>query len=97
MVPVQIVPAPVTAAGCAFTVTVLVEEHPVTIVYDTVVVPGATPNTTPELFTVTMSILSLLHVPPEVVLVRVVVCPSHTDAVPAGVAGIGLMVTTVVL
>ncbi len=61
------------------------------------VVPAATPVTTPELFTVAAAVLLLLQVPPVIVLVNVVVAPSHTVAVPAGVPGVALMVTTVVL
>jgi hypothetical protein len=51
----------------------------------------------PELLTVAIAALLLLQVPPVMVLVKVVVAPSHTVAVPAGVPGVGLMVTTVVL
>jgi hypothetical protein len=47
-------------------------------------VPAATPVTTPEVATpiVATPVLVLLHVPPEVVLVRVVVADAHTVAVP---------------
>jgi hypothetical protein len=46
-------------------------------------VPAATPVTTPVVAsTVAALVLVLLHVPPEVVLVRVVVAEAHTVAVP---------------
>jgi hypothetical protein len=49
-----------------------------------VVVPAATPVTTPVVASAIVAalVLVLLHVPPEVVLVRVVVADAHTVAVP---------------
>lgn len=64
-----------------------------------VVVPAATPVTTPEVFTVATAVLLLLHVPPDTVLVRATVRPVHTlvepEIVPA--VGAGLIVTGVIL
>jgi hypothetical protein len=45
-------------------------------------VPGLTPVTTPELFTVALIVLLLLQVPPPGVLDNVVVDDLHTDSVP---------------
>jgi hypothetical protein len=49
-----------------------------------VLVPAATPVTTPVVATpiVATPVLALLQVPPAVVLVRVVVADAHTVAVP---------------
>ena len=44
--------------------------------------PDATPLTTPPLLTVAATVLLLLHSPPVVPSVRVVVDPPHTMAVP---------------
>lgn len=45
-------------------------------------VPAVLPFTTPEVPTVAIAGLLLLHVPPVVTLANVVVSPTHTDAVP---------------
>ncbi len=58
-----------------------------------VVVPDVKPVAIPEaLIVATVSVL-LDHVPPEVVLAIVAVCPSHIAAGPVIAAGNGLMVT----
>jgi hypothetical protein len=61
-------------------------------------VPGLTPDTTPELFTVAIVVLLLLQVPPLGVLPNVVVAAIHTVWVPMiGVTtGIALTVIPVV-
>ncbi len=59
--------------------------------------PGATPVTTPDEFTVAVAVALLLHVPPTVTLLRVVVAAGQTLAVPAIAAGAALTVTTSVL
>jgi hypothetical protein len=43
--------------------------------YEIVVLPPATPNTTPEVPMEAMVVLLLLHTPPETLLVSVVVAP----------------------
>jgi len=48
----------------------------------TVVVPAATPVTTPVVPTVAIDASAVLHVPPAVALARVVVAPAHTTRVP---------------
>ena len=47
-----------------------------------VALPVATPVTTPELFTVAIAVLLLLHVPPVAVSDKVTVEPRHTDEGP---------------
>ena len=47
-----------------------------------VAVPDVTPVTTPVVTTVATAVLPLLHVPPVVASLRVVVEPIHTAAVP---------------
>lgn len=62
-----------------------------------VVVPAATPDTTPELFIVATEVLLLLHVPPVVASLSEVVDPTQTLVVPSIAPGSGFTVTTVVL
>ena len=63
--------------------------------YDIVVVPEATPVTTPEALTVAADVLLLLHTPPPVASLIVVVAPGHTVVVPVmdPADGNGLTVT----
>jgi hypothetical protein len=58
-----------------------------------VVVPGATPVTTPDVFTVALVISLLLQVPPVDVVAKVIVAPTHTDDGPVTGAGCGQMLT----
>ncbi len=60
-------------------------------------VPAATPVTTPPVFTVAIAVALLIHVPPDTVLVRVVVDPVHTVAVPPIAAGVAFTVTFAVV
>jgi hypothetical protein len=60
-------------------------------------VPGITPVVTPDVMpTVAMLVALLLHVPPAVVLLNVVVLPAHTVVVPTIEEG-KLMVMVVVV
>ncbi len=60
-----------------------------------VVVPEATPIAVPvENPIVATEGVLLVHTPPVVASVSVVVKPTHTEVVPAIAAGLGLMVTT---
>jgi lipoate-protein ligase B len=62
-----------------------------------IVVPAATPVTTPEEAMVAFVVALLNHVPPVVASVKVVVLPAQTVFVPdiaGGVARIGLTVNT---
>src|ERR1035437_9147041 len=92
----QKVPAPlnVTIAGNGLTVTTLVAVHPVPTVYAIVDVPAATPVTTPVPETVAFAVLLLLHTPPAVASLKVVVEPLQTLVAPAIAAGEGVIVTT---
>ena len=59
--------------------------------------PDDTPVTTPlDEPIVTMPVLPLVHVPPLVASLMVVVKPAHTTAVPVMDEGNGLTVTTIV-
>src|SRR5882672_9914121 len=85
--------------GCALTVTVTVLPHPLLFVYVIVLVPAATPVTTPALLTVATPVLEDVHgltaagVPDPV---NVVVTPTHTFKVPP-IVGCALTVTVTVL
>ena len=62
-----------------------------------VTVPDATPDTAPlDAPTVATDVLELLHDPPAVPLVSVVVEPTHTTAVPAFEPGRGFTVAVMV-
>ena len=60
-----------------------------------VAVPADSPVTTPAK-TVAIRSSELLHVPPAVVLLRVIVDPSQTSDRPVSAAGEGLTVTVIV-
>ncbi len=95
--PVHTVAVPVTAAGKALTVAVAEAKQPVLKVYVMPGVPAATPVIIPLAEPiVACAVLLLLQTPPPVALVRVVVRPTQTDAVPAIAAGMGLTVTAAV-
>ena len=63
-----------------------------------VAVPAVTPVTIPDMPIVATAVLLLLHVPPVVVLLNVVVAVAQTIAVPVMVpaTGSGLTVTSIV-
>ena len=61
------------------------------------VVPAAKPATMPVLPMLPMPVWLLLQLPPLVVLLRVVVLPSHSAAVPLMAAGDVLTVTVAVV
>jgi hypothetical protein len=61
-------------------------------------VPVATPVTIPVLLPiVAIAVLLLVHVPPEVAQLRVVVFAAHVVALPVMVAGTAFIVTSCVL
>ena len=63
-----------------------------------VVVPAATPLTTPLASIVAVAVLAVDHTPPEGVEASAVVAPSHTDVVPVMAATTGkLLIVTVVV
>ncbi len=78
-------------AGLALTVTTVVVKQAPTE-YDIVAVPADIPVTIPPA-TVAIVGFPLLHVPPLVVFVNVVMSPIHTTPVPDIVEGIGSTVT----
>ena len=81
--PAQIVAVPVMAAATLLIVTWVLLVQPAPTVYMMLASPALTPDTTPVVrFTLALSAASLLHVPPDVALLSVVVCPTHTTAVP---------------
>ena len=59
--------------------------------------PKETPVTTPVLLTVAIAELLLVHVPPLVALVRVVVEPTQVELIPAIAATTGAEVTVTVV
>ena len=82
--PVQTLPAPEMGLGVISTVTTTVLTTPDTV-YEIVTVPGATPETIPELTpTVALDVLPLVHAPPGDASVSVVVDPTHTVVAPVG-------------
>lgn len=96
--PAHIAATPVIAEGRATTVTTLVLTHPVVVnLYEMVEVPAATPVTIPEDEPIVATpVLELIQVPELVALLKVVVLPIQTEAVPVMAAGCGLTVTVVV-
>ena len=96
--PLQTINVPVMV-GFAFTVTVAVILHPLLLVYVIVVVPAATPVTTPALFTVATPVLEDVHglaaagVPDPF---NDVVDPTQTANVPV-MTGLAFTVTVTVL
>ena len=59
-------------------------------------VPAVTPVTTPPTVIVATAGVALLHAPPAVALLKVVVALTHTLVVPVMAAGSGFTVTVVV-
>ena len=77
LLPMHTAPGPLIAPGAAITVTTKVAaEHP-PAAYAIVAVPLATPVTTPPA-TVATVVLELLHVPPVVASVKLIVDPTQT-------------------
>ena len=76
-----------------FTVSVIVLEQPAPVVYVIVVVPMATPAAMPvPLLIVAVEVLLLVHVPPLMALLSLVVPPTHTIVVPV-IGATGFTVT----
>ena len=88
---------PAIAAGNAETEMVEVVAQPLLIVYVIVVVPGATPVTTPELRIVATPVLpDVQDKPPVVASVKVAVAPVQSIVAPVIASGKGLTVIVVV-
>lgn len=95
--PAHNVAVPLIAAGAATTDVIRVAIHPVLRAYVILVVPVTRPLTTPVVPSMVATVvLLLLHVPPAVVSVSVVVPPTHTPDAPVIAPGVGLTVTTAV-
>jgi len=88
---------PEIVEGRGFIVTVAVVKQPAGSVYVIVAMPALIPVTTPVEPIVAIPVLLLLHVPPVLASVSVVVCPLHICCVPEIVDGEGLTVTSVAL
>jgi hypothetical protein len=98
----SVVPLIAATNGIAFTVSAVltVVTHPFALVtvYKIVVLPEATPVTTPVALTVAVAVLAVDHTPPVVAFASAVVAPSHTDVVPVIAATTGaLLIVTVVV
>ena len=78
-----------------FTTTGNVATQPAGVVYVIVTAPGSAPKRSPEGPIVAIDVAELVHVPETVGLLRVVVLPSHTLALPP-IGKLGLIVMTVV-
>jgi hypothetical protein len=79
--PVHTVVEPVIVAGAALTVTILVSKQ-LPSEYEITAVPTATPVTTPDEFIVATAVFALLHAPPPVAPVKVVVAVGQILVVP---------------
>src|SRR6202008_1408822 len=90
--PTQTEDGPVGADGFGLTVNAIAAAQPVPKVYEIVVLPVATPETVPEVPMLATSGLLLLHVPPDVASVNVVVRPRQTLFAPPIAAGFGFTV-----
>jgi hypothetical protein len=88
--------APLITPGIAFTVKAKVAGEPQPVEYVIVRAPAATPVTTPPAVIVARPVLLLLQVPPELVVVKVAVLPTHNGEVPVIVPDVLASVTVVV-
>src|ERR1017187_5057910 len=79
--PAHTVSVPNMAVGNGLTVTTCVSAQ-LPIVYEIVVVPADRPVTLPSASTVPTKVFTLVHIPPPVASVKVVVNRSHTDVDP---------------
>ena len=76
--PEHIVPGPTIGVGIGLTVITVVDKQPVYAVLVMVTAPAETPVTTPPGLIVAVAVELLLHAPPIVVSVSVMVWPTHT-------------------
>lgn len=97
VLPMHITGDPVIGPGNAFTVTVSDLLQPDVLVHIMFAVPAVMPVTTPVAFTVATAILLLVQLTPVLVVLNVVVRPTHSDGLPLIAAGNALTVTVVVL
>jgi hypothetical protein len=98
VLPTQTLVVPVIEAIVLLTVTCLAVKQVEEVAYVMIVVPLATPVNTPDvLLIVALVVFELVHVPPVVVLVRVVVVAGQRLALPAIAGRAAFTVTVVVL
>ena len=91
-------PMMLPAEPSVVTVTIVVAEQPKLFVYAIIAVPVATPVTEPPEVMLAIPEALLLHVPPPVASVKVVVPPRHTSAGSGLIAkGFGLTLIIVVV
>ena len=89
--------APPIDAGWGFTVIVAALKQPVLSVYLMLTVPGNMLKAIPDVLTVAMDVLALLHAPPVIVSVRATDAAGQMAAAPVMAAGSGLTVNIAVL
>lgn len=96
--PVQTEPGPVMAVGTELTVTTILAVHPVELmVYVIAAVPGDNAVTRPDVApTVATDVVPLVHAPPGVASVNVVVESWHSELLPAIAAGDGVTLMVLV-
>jgi hypothetical protein len=87
--------APVMVVGNGTTVTVVNAMQPVANVYVIVAAPPARPVTTAPAPTLT-ALAELLHVPPDIALLKVVVVPAQIFLMPVMAADTGFTVAVIV-
>lgn len=98
LAPTQTLLGPVIAEGSGLTVSTLVAIQPVPEVKVIIVVPRATPDTSPVPASIVATLVVVLaHVPPPLASLRFVMLPIHTPAEPEIAAGSGFTVITVVV
>jgi len=94
--PTHTLVVPPIAAGFGLTVKLVTAIQPVLSVYVIVTTPSVMPVTVPDVEPmVATAVLLLLHTPPLVISVNVIVKPTHTLLVPPMAAGFGLTVKLV--
>jgi hypothetical protein len=96
LLPTHTVVFPAIAVGIVLTVKGIVETQPALVVYNIFAVPPDTPVISPVVtFAIATVVLLLLHVPPNIALLSVIVVPWHTVVVPV-IGATGFTVTVVV-
>jgi hypothetical protein len=93
-------PPVIVGDGAAFTVTKAVDvatPQPDATAYEMEAVPAVTPVTTPPLVIVAVPSASLVHVPPGIDALNVVVAAVHTTSDPVIVAGVPAAFTVTII
>lgn len=80
--------------GAGLMVTLVVVTQPGAMVYETLVIPPASPVSTPDPIPIVAVVgAEELHVPPDVALTMVAVVPAHNNVGPVITDGAGTTVT----